>query len=77
MHGCSGSEIVVKQILNLDYKLYKHYKQKYVVCKSQVETGHTFTEISLNLVDFIDFFEVSMLYHFLSIFFKECFLPLH
>ena len=54
IHGCSGSEIVVKQIFNLDRKLYS--LQKYVICKSQVEIGHTFTEISLNLAHFIDFF---------------------
>ena len=54
IHGCSGSEIVVKKIFNLDRKLCS--LQKYVFCKSQVEIGHTFMEISLNLVDFIDFF---------------------
>ena len=41
IHGCSGSEIVVKQIFNLDHRLY-------VVCKAPVEIGHTFIEISLN-----------------------------
>ena len=49
IHGCSGSEIVVKQIFNLTHKLYKLYRQKHVVCKSQVEIGHTYMEISLNL----------------------------
>ena len=29
-HGCSGSEIVVKQGSNLDHKLYTF--QKYVIC---------------------------------------------
>ena len=43
----------VKQILNLDDRLYT--LQKYVVCKSRVEIGHTFTEISLNLSDITDF----------------------
>ena len=30
--------------------------KKYVVCKSRVEIGHMFMEISLNLADFTDFF---------------------
>ena len=50
---CSGSEIVVKQIFNLDHKFYT--SQKYVVCKSRVEIGQKFKEISLNLADFTDF----------------------
>ena len=70
MHGCSGSEIVVTQTFNLDHRLL----QKYVVCKSQVEIGHKFLEIFLNLVDFTDFFLIKILYHFIFIFFKECFL---
>ena len=53
-HGYYGSEIVVTQIFNLNHQLYT--LQKFVVCRSQVEIGHTFTEISLNLTDFIDFF---------------------
>ena len=54
IHACSGSEIVVKQIFNLDDKIYT--LQEYLVCKSQVENDHMFTEISVNLTDFIDFF---------------------
>ena len=50
--GCSGSEIAVKQILNLDHRLYS--LQIYVICKSQVEIRRTF--ISLNLADFTDVF---------------------
>ena len=42
-HGCSRSEIVVKQIFNLDHMLYT--LQKHVVCKSQVDIGHTSMEI--------------------------------
>ena len=38
------SEIVVKQIFNLDHRFYT--LQKYVVCKSRIEIGHTFQEIS-------------------------------
>ena len=45
---------VVQQIFNLDHRFYN--LQKYVVCKSQVEIGHTFMEISLNFADFTDFF---------------------
>ena len=30
--------------------------QLYVVCKSQIDIGHTFMEISLNLANFTDFF---------------------
>ena len=73
-HGCSRSEIVVKQIFNLDCKLY--FLQKYIVCKSQVEIGHMFMEISLNLADSIGFFKISIVYHFVFTFFKECFLTL-
>ena len=47
------SEIVVKQIFNLDHRFYA--LQKYVVCKFQLEIGHTFKEISLNLVHFTGF----------------------
>ena len=68
IRGCSGSEIVAKQIFNLDRKLYSI--QKYVVCKPQVEIGHTFTKISLNLADFTDFFlninVMSFSFHFLQ-----------
>ena len=48
------SEIVVKQIINQDHRFYA--LRKYVVCKFQVEIGHTFKEISLNLVHFTGFF---------------------
>ena len=48
------SEIVVKQIFNLDHRFYT--LQKYVVCKSRVEIGHMFKDISLNLADFTYFF---------------------
>ena len=34
IHSWSGSEIVVKQIFNLDHRFY--ILQKYVVCKSRV-----------------------------------------
>ena len=54
IHRCSGSETVVKQILNLDHRL--HTLQKYIACKFQVEIGHMFMEIYLNLADFTDFF---------------------
>ena len=54
IHSCSGSEIVVKQIFNLDHKLYT--LQRYVGCKSQVENDQMFTETSLVLADFTDFF---------------------
>ena len=37
IYGCSGSEIVVKQIFNLNHRLYT--LQKYLICKSQVEFG--------------------------------------
>ena len=53
-NGCSESEIVVKKIFNLDHRFYT--LQKYVACKSQVENGHMFMEISLNLADFTNFF---------------------
>ena len=53
IHSCYGSKKIVKQILNLDDRLYT--LQKYVVCKSRVEIGHTFMEISLNLSDITDF----------------------
>ena len=45
---------VVKQIFNLDRRFYT--LQKYVVCKSRVEIGHTFKEIFLNIANFADFF---------------------
>ena len=44
----------VKQIFSLDHR--SCTLQKYVVCKSQVEIGNTFMEISLNFADFTDFF---------------------
>ena len=53
-HGCCRSEIAVKQIFNLDHRLYT--LQKHVVCKSQVDIGHTSTEISLNFASFTGFF---------------------
>ena len=34
---------------------------KYRVCNSRVEICHTFKEISLNLMDFADFFYIEML----------------
>ena len=67
---CSGSEIVVKQIFNLNHRPYNF--QKYLVCKSQVEIGHTFVEISWNIAYFTNF--SYMFYHVIFIFFKECFL---
>ena len=53
-HGCYRPKIVVKQIFNLDHRLYT--LQKYIVWESQVEIGHTFMDISLSLADFTDFF---------------------
>ena len=48
IYGWSRSERAVKQVFNLHHWLYT--LQKYVVCKSQVEVGH-----SLNFADFTDF----------------------
>ena len=66
IHACTESEIAVKPIFNFYRKLYS--LQKYVVWKSQVKIGHAFTEISLNLADFIDFSEyqygISFYFHF-------------
>ena len=53
----------MKQILNLDHKLYT--LQKYLVCKSQVENDDTFTEISLSLADFLNI-NVIFYFHFLQ-----------
>ena len=64
IHDCLGSEIIVKQILNLDHKLYT--LQKYVVCKSQVENDDTFPEISLSLADFLNINVISFYFHFLQ-----------
>ena len=61
------SETVLKQIFNSDHKLYT--LQKYVVCKFQLEIGHTFTEIS-NSRGFYRFFlfinAISFCFHFLQ-----------
>ena len=64
MNGCSESEVVVKQIFNWDHKFFTC--KKYVVCKSQVEIDHTFTEISLNLADFLNINVISLYFHFLQ-----------
>ena len=45
---------VVKGLFNLDHRFYT--LQKYLVCKSRVEIGHTFKEIFLNIANFADFF---------------------